>query len=242
MNLSQSVNIKIIFDSEAVSSEYKTGWGFSCFINNHILFDTGSDGQAILDNLGLMGNKIQQIDKIIISHEHNDHAGGLWKILESKKNLPVYICPGFSPGFESQITNLGSKPIESQEFQEIDENVFTTGEIKGLYRSFNIPEQSLIIRTSKGLIVITGCAHPGVIRILKVVKEHFPDDDFYLVLGGFHLVGMNRKEMEKVVSDFEALQIQKIAPLHCSGELAKSTSGKLSKNFIRLLVGQQLDL
>ena len=80
-------NIKIIFDSTAINPKFKTGWGFSCLINNHILFDTGADGTALLNNFHLMNVNLSDISKVIISHEHSDHFGGLWKLLEKQKNI-----------------------------------------------------------------------------------------------------------------------------------------------------------
>jgi len=48
-----------------------------------------------------------------------------------------------------------------------------------------IKEQSLIIKSAKGLIIITGCAHPGIVNIVKKAKEIFPNENVYLVLGYF---------------------------------------------------------
>lgn len=109
-NSGEKMNIKILYDSSAINNKYKTGWGFSCLINNHILFDTGADGNSLVNNLSLM--KINSINKIIISHEHYDHTGGLWQILKQQKNLPIYICPNFSQAFKNQIKKSGSDPIE----------------------------------------------------------------------------------------------------------------------------------
>jgi 7,8-dihydropterin-6-yl-methyl-4-(beta-D-ribofuranosyl)aminobenzene 5'-phosphate synthase len=67
----------------------------------------------------------------------------------------------------------------------ICEDVYSTGEL-GTF----IKEESLIIKTSKGLVVITGCAHPGIVNIVKRAKEMLKSD-VYLVLGGFHLCWMS---------------------------------------------------
>ena len=64
---------------------------------------------------------------------------------------------------------------------EICRGVYSTGEIQGV-----VNEQSIIFDTDSGLVVITGCAHPGILNILKKVKE-IRNKEIYLVLGCFHL-------------------------------------------------------
>jgi len=237
------MNIKILFDSTAINSKFKTGWGFSCLINNHILFDTGADGDALLNNLHLMNINLSAINKIIISHEHYDHSGGLWKILKNKKNIPIYICPNFSPTFKNKIKSLKNKSIETQQFEKTDENIYITGEIKGTYNGTLIPEQSLVLKTTRGLVIITGCAHPGVINIVKIIKQQFPKDDVYLALGGFHLGIKSKQEIETIVKDFHSLKIEKVAPLHCSGNKTKEIFKKYyGNNFINLKAGETLEI
>jgi 7,8-dihydropterin-6-yl-methyl-4-(beta-D-ribofuranosyl)aminobenzene 5'-phosphate synthase len=235
------MNIKILYDSQAINNQYKTGWGFSCLINNHILFDTGRDGNSLINNLSLM--KIDSINKIIISHEHYDHTGGLWQILEQQKDLPIYICPNFSEAFKNRIKQLGSEPIDVTPWQEITNNIFTTGELSAQYHGQPTPEQALVIKTAKGLVVITGCSHPGIITILTTIKKHFPDDKIYLVLGGFHLLDKNKPEIEKIVKEFKTLKVQKVAPLHCTGDPAQQIfKNYYQDNYIQLKVGEEIDI
>ncbi|MBN1684948.1 MAG: MBL fold metallo-hydrolase [Gammaproteobacteria bacterium] len=237
------MNLKILFDSMAINTQLKTGWGFSCLVNHHIMFDTGSNGAALLSNLKLMHIPLSNIQKIIISHEHHDHSGGLWEILKNQKNLPVYICPDFNPAFKTEIKAFQSNPIESKPFQKIEENIFTTGEIKGIYKTSAIPEQSLILKTVKGLVIITGCAHPGILNIVKIVKKFFPENNIYMVLGGFHLSAASEAEIELIVKNFQVLKVKKVAPLHCSGDQAKKIFKKYyGDNFITLKVGETLEI
>ena len=71
-NGAHKMNIKILYDSTAINSKFQTGWGFSCLINNHLLFDTGADGNALLNNLRLMNVDLSDIDKIITSEGLED--------------------------------------------------------------------------------------------------------------------------------------------------------------------------
>ncbi|MGD9108372.1 MAG: MBL fold metallo-hydrolase [Gammaproteobacteria bacterium] len=233
------MSIKLLFDTSTINNKFKTGWGFSCLVNKHILFDTGNNGNVLLHNLNLMDINLSDINGIVISHEHQDHSGGLWKILEYRHNIPVYICPGFNQTFKDKIKNLHSIPVISQPFQEITRKIFTTGELSGIYKNYKIPEQSLVIKSSKGLVIITGCAHSGIINIIKTVKNHFPKNNIYLVLGGFHLTGTSKTKIEEIVKNFKKLKVQKVAPLHCSGNPAKKIFKQYYGNdFTQLHVGE----
>jgi 7,8-dihydropterin-6-yl-methyl-4-(beta-D-ribofuranosyl)aminobenzene 5'-phosphate synthase len=76
-----------------------------------------------------------------------------------------------------------------------------------------------MVRTDEGLVVVTGCAHPGIVEIVRRAKA-LSGDPFYLVLGGFHLGGKSRREMEGILSEFRRLGVRKVAPCHCTGEQA----------------------
>jgi 7,8-dihydropterin-6-yl-methyl-4-(beta-D-ribofuranosyl)aminobenzene 5'-phosphate synthase len=94
---------------------------------------------------------------------------------------------------------------------------FTTGEI------FNgISEQSLVIQTGRGLVIVTGCAHPGIVKIIQRAKGLF-DGSVYLVMGGFHLRSKNQTEMMAILADFHRLGVGKVAPSHCTGDQSIAT-------------------
>jgi 7,8-dihydropterin-6-yl-methyl-4-(beta-D-ribofuranosyl)aminobenzene 5'-phosphate synthase len=80
-------------------------------------------------------------------------------------------------------------------------------------------EISLAIRTPQGMAVIVGCAHPGVEKALAATARI--DPRLYTVTGGFHLVQSERAEIERVVNVLrDTLKVQRVAPGHCTGELA----------------------
>jgi 7,8-dihydropterin-6-yl-methyl-4-(beta-D-ribofuranosyl)aminobenzene 5'-phosphate synthase len=186
------------------------------------------------------------IDKIIILHDqydHYDHIGGLWKILEHRQSIPVYICSNFSQSFKDKLGKFDNPVINSHAFQEIDKQIYTTGEIAASYKNNLIAEQALVLKTAKGLVIITGCAHPGIITIIKTVKKNFPQDNIYLVLGGFHLTGASEKEIEKIVKGFQSLKVQMVAPLHCSGDMTKKVFKQYyGDSCISLRVGEKLEI
>lgn len=101
------------------------------------------------------------------------------------------------------------------DFQEIDNNLFSLVLKGGIF----LYEQSLILQTEKGLVIITGCAHPGITKILEAAQKRL-QAPLYLVLGGFHLFRKNCHSIEDVVRQFQSLGVTRVAPCHCSGEKA----------------------
>ena len=123
------------------------------------------------------------------------------------------------------------KPIK------ICKDVYSTGEL-GTF----IKEESLIIRTSKGLVVITGCAHPGIVNIVKRAKEMLKSD-VYLVLGGFHLCWMNLSQVKRIINGVKNEGAKKVAPCHCSGDLARKQFEKAyGKDFILVGAGKTITI
>jgi 7,8-dihydropterin-6-yl-methyl-4-(beta-D-ribofuranosyl)aminobenzene 5'-phosphate synthase len=105
-----------------------------------------------------------------------------------------------------------------------------------------IREESLIIRTNKGLIVITGCAHPGVANIIKKAKEMLKSE-VYLVLGGFHLCWMSSFQIKGIIKGVKKEGVKKVSPCHCSGDLARKLFKEAyGKDFILSGVGKRIKI
>lgn len=102
--------------------------------------------------------------------------------------------------------------MEVEKCHKIGEGIYTSGVMEGW-----IKEQSLVLDTEKGLVVITGCAHPGIVNILLKVKELFKKD-IYCVFGGFPLAGFDKAEIKEIIAKLRGLGVQKVGPSHCSGE------------------------
>jgi 7,8-dihydropterin-6-yl-methyl-4-(beta-D-ribofuranosyl)aminobenzene 5'-phosphate synthase len=102
---------------------------------------------------------------------------------------------------------------------EIVPGVRTTGEVGS-----GIIEQALVVRTDEGLVVITGCAHPGVVEMVRAAKETVASGvaaDVFLVMGGFHLGDAGRSQIQGIIADFGDLGVQRVAPCHCTGDGAR---------------------
>lgn len=103
-------------------------------------------------------------------------------------------------------------------------------------------EQSLIINTEKGLVIITGCAHPGIVRIIEKAKE-LTGKEVYLVMGGFHLSGASERTIAKITKSFKENGVEKVAPSHCSGDKAREIFRKeYGEDFIENGVGKTIKL
>lgn len=212
------MKIKIIAEASTELERKTIGWGVSFLIGEDLLFDTFSNEKVLKENFVKFSVSVDKIKYVVISHEHWDHTGGLWYILRKNPLVKVFICKSFSPEFKEKIKEFNVDIIEVENPMEIKESVFTTGEIIGMYNNTPLSEQALVIRNDK-LTVITGCAHPGIDNMLRIVREIF-SNPIGLVLGGFHLYDKSEDEIRRIISEFKDLNIEKLAPCHCTGEKA----------------------
>ena len=234
------VKLTIVYDNNSYDQELTTSWGFSCLVeikDTTVLFDTGGDATILVNNISKLDIDISKIDTIVLSHIHGDHVGGVSGILEKNSDVTVYLLSSFPESFKEGIRGYGCNTIEVSEETEINDYMMSTGESRT-----EIREQSLIVSTERGIIVITGCAHPGVVNIVKKAKE-ITGKDIYLVMGGFHLGGESRGEIRSIIEELKDLGVEKIAPCHCSGDLARSMFKEaFGDNYIEAGVGAIIEL
>ena len=235
----KNLTITVTYDNNPHKQELETEWGFAAFITGTektILFDTGG-GRVLLDNMEKLAIKPDSVDVVVLSHIHGDHTGGLGSFLEKNSNVTIYLPKSFPKKLKDNARNSGAKIIEVEESEQICENVCSTGQL-GKW----IKEQSLIIRTDKGLVVITGCAHPGIVNIVNTAKA-LMKDDILLVMGGFHLEWATKGRIEKIISAFKQLGVRYVGPCHCSGQKARSLFEKhFGSNYINIGAGKVITL
>jgi len=177
------MKITIIYDNETSRKDLIPDWGFACLVEAHgrtILFDTGAKGAILLENMKKLDIEPSSVGDVFISHAHWDHTGGLSDFLKENSNVRLYIPSSYSipPGSAREV-------IVVKEPTKICEGVFSTGELQGSEQSpyGNEIEQSLVVNTDMGQVVIAGCSHPGVRMILEAASIH---GKIHALIGGLH--------------------------------------------------------
>ncbi|MCD6228973.1 MAG: MBL fold metallo-hydrolase, partial [Candidatus Omnitrophica bacterium] len=149
-----AITLISVYDNYQVDKKLKTAWGFATVIKTpyeSILFDTGGDSKILLSNMEKLNVKPFSIKKVVISHIHTDHVGGLEGFLEKNNDVTVFIPESFPQSVKNMVVQRGAKFIEVSVSRKISDFIYTTGELLGPPK-----EQSLIIDSGKGLVVITG--------------------------------------------------------------------------------------
>jgi len=212
------LKITVVYDNRVVDARCKSEWGFSCLLETPgkmILFDTGGDGGILFENMRQLGIDSDRIAVVVLSHDHWDHTGGLRWLLNRNKRITVHVLPSFSSEIKEVVKEAGVDLVEAPGPTSLSDRVVTTGKL-----GTGIEEQSLVARTSKGLVIITGCAHPGIENIIEHVRKT-AGDDISMAFGGFHLRDASEIELMSIIAAFRKYGIRKAGPCHCSGELCR---------------------
>lgn len=233
--IESSVTATIIYDNYVHTDGLQADWGYALLLNGlnkTILFDTGTRPKIFSGNFNKLKLDAQSIDEVFISHEHGDHYGGLAEFLSMNSKVKVVVPETFSRNFidayadKCEVLEVISGP------SQICNNLYSTG-VMGK----SIPEQALVLNTKKGLVVMTGCSHPGIINMLTEIKTTFKKD-IYLVFGGFHLMEASDKNIDKIISEMKALGVKKCGATHCTGERQIELFRKaFGKDFVEMGAG-----
>ncbi|MDM7919829.1 MAG: MBL fold metallo-hydrolase [Methanosarcina sp.] len=196
--------LTVLYDNEACPG-FTGSWGFSALIETGtetLLFDTGWDGTLLLKHMEKTGIDPARVSKLILSHQHWDHIGGLPEILCANPGITVYAPVSFSENLKREIKKRTAL-IEVKEAVEISEGIWSTGELGD-----KIKEQSLVLNTGKASYVLTGCAHPGIDAIMDAALFH---GKIKGIIGGLH-------DSDR----FERLEeMELIAAGHCTAHKSK---------------------
>jgi 7,8-dihydropterin-6-yl-methyl-4-(beta-D-ribofuranosyl)aminobenzene 5'-phosphate synthase len=235
-----SITFTIIYDNYEHHAGCRTDWGFSCLVEGFektILFDTGTREDIFAGNAEALDVELDRVGVVVVSHFHGDHTGGMDAFFEKKTDVPIYVPDDtgeyallLSEGFRE----AGAEVVAVSGEREIMTDVFLTGTLGD-----SIKEQALVLKTGKGLVVVTGCAHPGIVTILKKAREMFPEEKMALVFGGFHLSRTSEATVSSIIEEFRDLGVEKVGATHCTGDRAiRMFADAYGSDFIRLGAGR----
>lgn len=177
--------------------------------------DASGSFQTFYYNVLKLGLDLDAVEAIFISHWHGDHCGALSQILPLlKPRIPIYV-PSENSFRVKEIRNAGGTPVICDKPVKIFEGVMSTGRVPN-----RLNEHSLLINVKdKGLIVLMGCSHPGIINVLTYAQKVSGVRKIYAVIGGFHISGLG--EGLKLGRFLQELNVKLVSPCHCTSKEAK---------------------
>jgi len=214
-----------------------------------ILFDTGNNPDVLEQNAKAKHVDLSKLDFVVMSHRHGDHMGGLSYLLRVNPRVKIYAPKeGFGVygadlpstfyrqdeslppeqryynGTPPEVMRFGSA-WPGTNFELVDKNTEIARDIHLIALVSDKPgtlelrELSLAINTPDGMVVIVGCSHPGVDKIVAAVATINPR--IHVIAGGFHLVVASDADIDKVVVALhDTYKVEYVAPGHCTGEPA----------------------
>lgn len=245
----------LVENTVGVSKGLVAEWGLALLLDfgdERILLDTGEQGN-IVNNARALDIDLGQVDKLVLSHGHYDHTGGLLEFLKSKGPIPVYAHPElfmehYVRNFSGQREYYRGVPYRPEQLESAGANfIWQRGPIKirsDLWLSGEIPRNtdfeqvdsrllrkdcekftqdlipddfSLFYESDKGLVIFFGCAHAGLVNIVEYAKKVTGINVVRAIVGGTHLGPASLKQKEKTIDYLKTLNLEVIAPNHCTG-------------------------
>lgn len=249
------IQITTLSENTAGGVNLLAEWGLSILIEadgHKVLLDTGQSFSAAYNAIAL-GIDLSQIDKIVFSHGHFDHTGGLIYMLRMmKRQVEIIAHPDIwaakygklperkeeyagVPFPKEAAETLGASFNLTREPVWIGENIVTSGEIpmiteyekidpvlyikenRGLKPDPLWDDQALFLKSEKGLIIILGCAHRGVINTIRHAQKLTGLEPVYAVIGGTHLISASPQRMDLTIAELLSSGVQRLGVSHCTG-------------------------
>jgi len=247
------IKITILSNDIVTRADYLAEHGFSALIeaeNSKILFDTGQ-GMVLLHNAALKKIDLSEIDSIVLSHGHYDHANGLEKLSFNKK-IKVFAHPQLfryryketesgeyknigpawlgderimgmfefalcaSPCHLSENVILSGEIPRVTDFEQADEPFLLTDENNRYLKDDVNDDQALFIKTGNGIVILTGCAHSGLINTVLHAKKVTGSDEIRAIIGGTHLVKLNIDKLNNTIDYIRKFKIRQLLAGHCT--------------------------
>ncbi len=215
-----------------------------------ILFDTGNNADIFAHNVKTKGIDLTNLDLVIMSHRHGDHIGGLNYLLSINPDVPIYApkenfgvfgaaLPGSfykrNESLPAEMRYFNGEPAETLHFgspwPQANFNLISQSTeilpgfhlilLKGSWGvDLDVMELSLAIDTPEGTVLIVGCSHPTIEKIVATTKMEI-DKPIHLILGGLHLLPATDDQTQRIATALhDKWGIHWLAPDHCTGEPA----------------------
>jgi 7,8-dihydropterin-6-yl-methyl-4-(beta-D-ribofuranosyl)aminobenzene 5'-phosphate synthase len=225
------------------------------------LFDTGLRGRYLMHNMDALRIDPESIDRVVLSHGHKDHTGGLNGLLaEREQPLPIYAHPGCWSRRRSDWHGLNiidasapkipddllpkAKIIDVDDWTQLSDNLWISAPVPGSARGFKVKDESgwkqdraddevvLVLCTKSGPVVVCGCCHAGVAAVLDMVKGRF-GRSAYALIGGTHLLKLKKEAVAPTAAAIVSHNVQKLYLNHCTGvDGIMHLRGQLSLNAV----------
>ena len=248
------LSLTTLCENTASAPGWVAEWGWSICVQTdgtNILFDTGA-GFAIHQNANTAGIDLKSIDKIILSHAHSDHTGGLRDVLK-KAGHPEVIAhpavwrPKYRKSSPQETAVYRGIPFAKQELEnfanfrlskdpvQITDTILTTGEIprktdfesiephfffkdnESLHPDDFPDDLALICKTDKGLVIVLGCSHRGIVNTIEHAREITGEKTVHTVIGGTHLYPKKDEQVKTAIGALLEIGVQNIGVSHCTG-------------------------
>lgn len=226
-------NIKVtcISENTSFSNSLLASHGQSLLLeidNKKYLFDTTEIYEGLSYNMKQMNIQLNEIETVVLSHNHLDHSGALFKLIDNLTNQRLFLPPDMKLLDEERYntqyrTDSKEKAVQKlldykhttvvTEGLQIDKNLFTTGVLDAPDK-----EQSLVVNIPhKGLVLLIGCAHPTLPVIVEAAKKVTGIDTIYGIIGGLHYIFDDETQVKERVAYIKSLNVDFIVPSHCTG-------------------------
>ncbi|HKQ23417.1 MAG TPA: MBL fold metallo-hydrolase [Burkholderiales bacterium] len=214
-----------------------------------ILFDTGNNARTFADNVDAAGVDLRKLDFVVISHRHLDHTAGLSHLLAVNPGVTIYAPKEAFGAFGSSLPSgfyrkdeslpepmryYGGRPPDTMQFGtawvganfelvektfEIAPGITILALVSEAPGTRELRELSLVLRTPQGAVLVVGCSHPGIDRIVEAATAI--DGHLHVILGGFHLPTASDEQISRIAGVLhETFKVDRLAPGHCTGEPA----------------------
>lgn len=212
-----------------------------------ILFDTGNDRETFAANVTAKNVDLANLDFVVVSHRHSDHMAGLSYVLSVNPGVKIYAPKESFGIFGSSLPSSfyrkdGSLPPDMRYYDGAPPEVMKFGTawrggnfelidkttevapgitlialVSEAAGTRELKELSLAVNTADGVLLLVGCSHPGIEKIVEATTAINPK--IRLVMGGLHLVVAPDDAIAKVVAALkDTFKIDSVAPGHCTGE------------------------